>query len=570
MRRPPPRVPSRQPPSLRRPAAPSRCSAPFRRAAHPSGPRARSAAAGDRRSGHVGAAASLGVQIGMPRIGDLTGELRPQFRGDLGGPATPHGAVRTPCPWSGPSGAARRLPSPRYPTLPAAAAASFVPPVSRPTCFVPPPPWASNRAAVHHQPHPWAYIRPAVQPHPRPCRPPPAFHFCRPPLPIRHPAELAPALPGHTVWRSHQPPPHLRSRPNMSGGGDDPFGNYSLPDPRFASGFYQPQPPPFSPPRFNGTGSQALPDAPPGFEFNNSFGTSSAAAAHGGFVGPAHAYAGSSAAAPAYAGSSAAVPFGGMAAPAQGCSGYGVPSPYHTGGLPMHDPARHSISLSGFQRGPCTFNGPFGEGSSHAGHAHFSHGPPSWNPANMGENEMSSAAPRRRMTRQHSYAHSPFASPFDDVHNTDHSMPSIGGDDHLSLASSSGDNAGLVGNAADLEEDAGNGDNMGSQGEDNSMEGDLVSSSGDDSSDEEYEQLSGDDLSDEEYEQLSGDDSSDGEYEQLYKGWEDLFGSDNPVFQGMKLLMDNSRRTTKLLKKAILECMYEESGSCTKHVREIN
>ncbi|CAN6240668.1 unnamed protein product [Urochloa humidicola] len=310
----------------------------------------------------------------------------------------------------------------------------------------------------------------------------------------------------------------------MSGGGDDPFGNYSLPDPRFASGFYPPQPLPFSPPRFDGTGSQAPPDAPPGFEFNNSFGTSSAAAAHGGFVGPAH----------AYAGSSAAVPFGGMAAPAQGYSGYGVPlpyypMPYHTDGLPMHDPARHSTSLSGFQRPPCTFNGPFGEGSSHAGHAHFSHGPPSWNPANMGEAEMSSAAPWCRMTRQHSYAHSPFASPFDDVHNTDHSMPSIGGGDDLSPASSSGDNAGLVGNAADLEEDAGNRDNMGSQGEDNSMEGDLVSSSGDDSSDEEYEHL--------------------------YKGWEDLFGSDNPVFQGMKLLMDNSRSTTKLLKMAILQEM---------------
>ncbi|CAO2146857.1 unnamed protein product [Urochloa humidicola] len=187
----------------------------------------------------------------------------------------------------------------------------------------------------------------------------------------------------------------------MSGGGDDPFQTYSQLDPWFGSSLYPPQPPPFSPPREYDTGSRPPPDATQGFDLNNSFGTSSAAAPQGVFGGPAHAYAGSSVAVPRYTGtgSSAAAPFGGLDGPAHGYSGYGVPLPYYpvpyqAGGQTMPEPARHSTtSLQGFEGRPPLFR-PYGEGSSHAGHAHLSHGPPSWRPANM-DGEMSSAAPPR-------------------------------------------------------------------------------------------------------------------------------------------------------------------------------
>ena len=97
-------------------------------------------------------------------------------------------------------------------------------------------------------------------------------------------------------------------------------------------------------------------------------------------------------------------------------------------------------------------------------------------------------------------------------------------------ASSSGDNAGFIGNAAGVQEDEGDGDSSGSEADGSSSEGESSWGSEGNSSSEVYEEL--------------------------YKDWEELFGKENPVFKGMKIVMESTRRTTKLMKKAIVLGMY--------------
>ena len=100
----------------------------------------------------------------------------------------------------------------------------------------------------------------------------------------------------------------------------------------------------------------------------------------------------------------------------------------------------------------------------------------------------------------------------------------------LMQASSSGDNAGVIGNTAGVQEEEGDGDNSGSEADGSSSEGDSSRAS-------------------------EGNCSSEVD-EEVYKDWEILFGKENPVFQGMKIVMESTRRTTKLMKKAIVLGMY--------------
>jgi hypothetical protein len=65
----------------------------------------------------------------------------------------------------------------------------------------------------------------------------------------------------------------------------------------------------------------------------------------------------------------------------------------------------------------------------------------------------------------------------------------------------------------------------------------------------------------------SDDDASNEDDEELYKEWENLFGKESLVSKGMKVVWEPSKTTTKLLKKAIILGMYEESLSMlTKRV----
>ena len=58
---------------------------------------------------------------------------------------------------------------------------------------------------------------------------------------------------------------------------------------------------------------------------------------------------------------------------------------------------------------------------------------------------------------------------------------------------------------------------------------------------------------------VSEDNSSDEADEERYKELEELYGKENPVFQGIKIALDSARRRRKLMKKAILVGMYHDT-----------
>ncbi|CAN6285334.1 unnamed protein product [Urochloa humidicola] len=119
-------------------------------------------------------------------------------------------------------------------------------------------------------------------------------------------------------------------------------------------------------------------------------------------------------------------------------SNYGVPPPYYPmqyqgRGLPMPEPARHSMSsLPGFHGGPYTLPRPYSEGSSRAARHNFAQGTPPWQAGNMGDDDMASAAPG---SAQHVFGQQHFAPPVHDVETKDHSMPSAPGGNNSSSVS---------------------------------------------------------------------------------------------------------------------------------------
>lgn len=143
-------------------------------------------------------------------------------------------------------------------------------------------------------------------------------------------------------------------------------------------------------------------------------------------------------------------------------------------------------------------------------------------------------------------------------------------------ASSIGDNAGIIGNAAGLQHDEGNEDSLESEGDDTSSEGDSIwpsdGNSSPDVDEEVYKDL--ENLFGKENPTSSEGDSmwpSDGNsspdvdeevYEELYQCWDDLFEKENPVIKGMKILVESTRKTTKILKKVILLGTYHDSNFC--------
>ena len=66
---------------------------------------------------------------------------------------------------------------------------------------------------------------------------------------------------------------------------------------------------------------------------------------------------------------------------------------------------------------------------------------------------------------------------------------------------------------------------------------------------------------------VSEDNSSDEADEERYKELEELYGKENPVFQGIKIALDSARRRRKLMKKAILVGMYHDTYLCKQPYR---
>ncbi|KAG2534905.1 hypothetical protein PVAP13_9NG071873 [Panicum virgatum] len=374
----------------------------------------------------------------------------------------------------------------------------------RPPCALQPPPPRRPRWSLHRPPsssgrpgstlwqHGCTPVCSTPPPLPLPFAPPPASPAIRPPRPLAacHP----PAM------------PLFQGRP-MAGGGEDPFRTYSQPDPRFASGYYPLFPSSWTQPGAAG-GSQPQPH---GFS--------------GAMNAPSHAFSGYDQNALFFASSaSATAAAGGMAGPAHGYSGYGLTSGFfelapHAGYAPLQNPQgiRH----------PPRHHGKEVMTRAVVGMPLLTwHRPPPhpWYAPPMGDDPASSAVPGHPRTRSQSRRQA--VSPVADRSTNDDSMASDGGDDDLSLASSSGDNAGFIGNAAGVQEDEGDVDSSGSEADDSSSEGESSWGSEGNSSSEVYEEL--------------------------YKDWEELFGKENPVFKGMKIVMESTRMTTKLMKKAIV------------------
>ncbi|XP_039838782.1 uncharacterized protein LOC120699009 isoform X7 [Panicum virgatum] len=205
---------------------------------------------------------------------------------------------------------------------------------------------------------------------------------------------------------------------------------------------------------------------------------------------------------------------------------------------PFPNPPRHSTSSSApWQGGPYASLPPIprpAAPSSYGGYSEGCSGYAPWYAPPMGNDPASSAVPGHPRTRSQSRRQA--ASPVPDRSSNNDSMASDGGDDDLASASSSGDNAGVIGNTAGVQEEEGDGDNSGSEADGSSSEGDSSWAS-------------------------EGNSSSEVD-EEVYKDWEILFEKENPVFQGMKIVMESTRRTTKLLQKAILLGMYHNTYLC--------